>query len=201
MITTIAEHSVDLDLLPPVANILDAGCRGFEFTKCFRERGHNVLAIDIDGFDMQEMKGEEYDRVGISTVAGIATIDVNVDRQALCIKDKIAHADAKTFCLLREGEVQIVTLEDLQKRAGVDKFDLIKLDIEGEEFEILSRSQHPLAKQISVEFHAHTGKQSKGALDALLTHLSVFYTIHGAVWESRHGAGYNYWSVLLISKT
>ena len=31
MITEIAEHSVDLSLLPLKANILDIGCRGFLF--------------------------------------------------------------------------------------------------------------------------------------------------------------------------
>ena len=82
---------------------------------------------------------------------------------------------------------------------GVEKWDLIKMDIEGEEIKVLRSLQHPYCKQISVEFHAHCG-QTKQELDELLDWLSTWYDIHNRVWEERHGAGFNYWDVLLIAK-
>ena len=105
--------------------------------------------------------------------------------------------DPQARRLIEGGDTLVFTFEELEEDHG--KFDLVKLDVEGEEIKILKSNKHPMAKQLSVEFHAHLG-QTKEELDALLEYLSQFYTIH-AKWESRHGAGFNYWDTLLISKT
>lgn len=173
MIQVIAEHSVDMSLLPKQAVILDAGCRGFEFTDYFRYWGHEVLAVDID-----DLKGN-YLRCAVGHKIGKCAVNYTNDPQGTHIKD---------------GEdIEMVTIESL------GEFDLVKLDIEGEEYSILKQSKHPIAKQVSVEFHAHIN-QTKEQLDSLLNNLEQYYTIHNRVWESRHGAGYNYWDILLIAK-
>lgn len=182
MVQCIAEHSVDLSLLPEQAVILDAGCRGFEFTNYFRELGHNVLAIDIDTLE------GDYQRVGIGFSPGKACVTEDFDPQA------------RRLTQIKEGmqQVDVLTLQQLEDFYG--KFDLIKFDVEGEEQAILKTVTHPIARQVSVEFHAHCTLQTKESLDDLLGWLSQWYTIHNQVWESRHGAGFNYWDVLLISK-
>lgn len=193
-IEIIAEHSVCLELLLERANILDAGCRGFEFTNYFRERGHKVLAIDID----EELEGN-YVKCGIATFTGAACVKNNIDPQA-----KRIYGGIETNFLqphLRNGMIRVFTLKYLQANFCKDSiFDLIKLDIEGEEVDILKTAIHPIAKQISVEFHAHCTDQTKESLDALLIWLSQWYTIYNQFWESRHGAGFSYWDVLLIQK-
>jgi hypothetical protein len=95
----------------------------------------------------------------------------------------------------------MITVTDFSQRVGVHHWDLIKLDIEGEEYKILERATHPMATQVSVEFHEHTDKRiGRDKLDDLLNRLSQFYYINNRVWESRHGAGFNYWDILLTSK-
>lgn len=183
MITVIAEHSVDLDLLPPKAHILDAGCRGFEFGDELRRLGHIVYEVDCDVLDTKRV----YHRLAIAAENGTAAVVKTNDPQARHIKDGV--------------EIEKLTIGDFAKRQGVKQFDLVKLDIEGEEVDILLRAQHPIAKQVSVEFHAHCREdQTKTQLDMLLGHLMQWYKIHNQVWEPRHGVGHNYWDVLLIAK-
>lgn len=190
-ITVIAEHSVCLDLLPPKSRILDAGCRGFDFTDYFRDRGHIVCAIDIDDLGFGQTR---YLRAGLSTINGKAQVSGHKDPQARQIINPQRSGD---FVHLAEDEVYIFTFAQLKNGK---EFDLVKLDIEGEEVPILEQNHHPMAKQVSVEFHAHCTLYTRARLDALLDSLEQFYTIHNRVWESRHGAGFNYWDVLLIAK-
>lgn len=186
MITEIAEHSVDLDLLPKNARILDAGCRGFGFTDAMQKLDHIVYPVDCD--DLKTVRN--YHQLAIGGSNGTAGVVKTNDPQA-------RHITEGT-------DVEKITISSFAKRMGLKKFDLIKLDVEGEESRILWQAntwnEHPLAAQISVEFHAHCGYQTKTQLDDLLDWLDQWYTIHNRVWESRHGAGFNYWDILLIAK-
>lgn len=182
MIQEIHEHTVDLSLLPEKSNILDLGCRGFLFTNYFRDLGHNVVAVDIDDFPNQD-----YHKLAISDSDGFCDVVHTSDPQAKHITDG--------------GSLKKMTIDSFSKMVGVEKWDLIKIDIEGSEIGILKNSTHPLAKQVSVEFHAHcVPSQTKEELDNLLNYLSRFYDIHNREWKPMHGVGCNYWSVLLISK-
>ncbi len=192
MITTIHEHSVDLDLLPPNARILDAGCRDMGFTNALRAMGHHVCAIDIDYLP----EGTDYIRVGLGVVNGKGYISNDKDPQARRLISPREFGNASP--IVAQNECLVLTLDALEKGDG-GKFDLIKLDIEGMETDILEKAQHPIAKQVSVEFHAHLGETER-YLDLLLVMLSEFYTIHNAVWEKRHGCSENYWDILLIAK-
>jgi hypothetical protein len=183
MIEVVSEHSVDLSLLPDSATILDCGCRGFGFTNYFRSKGHRVLAIDIDKLD------GDYLRVGIGHANGKAAVSEHLDPQAR----KLTPYDPS------KESVDVYTLTNLERIYG-QKFDLIKLDVEGEEQSILRTASHPIAKQVSVEFHAHCTSETKETIDDLLSWLGRWYTIYNKVWESRHGAGFNYWDILLIAK-
>jgi FkbM family methyltransferase len=191
MITEIFEHSVDLSLLPEKANILDAGCRGFEFTRYFRERGHEVTALDIDYLPEKDY----YKRIGLSNINGKAYISNDKDEQA---RKLIGGKEfLKDSFVLAQNEVYTVTLDQLEKHLG--RFNLIKLDIEGKEYDVLKEAKHPIAKQVSVEFHAHCG-QTKEQIDELLDKINEWYDIHNRVWEERHGCSANYWDILLIAK-
>lgn len=179
MIKQIGEHSVDVSLLPEKqANILDLGCRGFEFKGYYLP--NNIYSVDID-----ELPQQHY-RLAISDKDGMTGINHTSDPQAKHITEG--------------SDIPMMTIATFSKMVGVKHWDLIKMDIEGEEYKVLKHAKHPLATQVSVEFHAHCGKQTKEQLDELLTYLSQFYTIHNQVWEPRHGCGPNFWDVLFIKK-
>ena len=181
MITTIFEHSVDLSLLPKRAFILDLGCRGFEFTDYFDRFGHIVYPIDIDILDRKD-----YYQFAISDKSGNCGIERSEDPQATKMK-------------LGTG-IEMHSIKSFSELVEVTEWDLIKMDIEGAEYDVLKNSKHPLAKMVSCEFHIHCGIQTKDMIDNLLIKLQEYYEVHNWVLEERHGAGFNYWDILLIRK-
>jgi len=179
---TIHEHTLNENILPENANILDLGCRDFRFTNTFRDMNYNVYPVDIDVFE-----GEDYWRIGISDSDGKCSVNYTNDPQGTSI---------------REGDdILMMTIETFSRHVGVDRWDLIKMDVEGSEMGILKSANHPISSQISVEFHAHSTSQTKEQIDECLDYLSQWYNIHNRKWEPNHGSGYNYWDVLLINKS
>jgi FkbM family methyltransferase len=179
----IYEHTVDLDLLDENSNILDLGCRGFLF-KDYIEQNKlgKVYSVDIDDFDRSD-----YYKIAISNEDGMCSVVHTHDPQAKHIKDG--------------NDLKKMTIDSFSKMVGVEKWDLIKIDIEGEEYKIIGGLNHPVAKQVSIEFHEHCDcKIGKEALDNLLNWIENYYDVYNKNWEERHGCTYNYWDILLISK-
>lgn len=183
MVTVVAEHSVDLDLLPEKANILDLGCRGMQFTDYFRALGHNVCAIDADYLERRD----EYMQFAVSDTVGRAGIKKSNDPQAT------------TIC---EGsEIMRVNLKFLLNATGIKQFDLIKIDVEGSEYEIIMSLTEPPAKSLSIEFHLHTGVYKESAIKEMEDKLLSFgyYPVKHDKYPA-HGCSPNYWDSLWILK-
>ena len=180
-IEVIAEHSVDLDLLPySGANILDCGCRGMLFTNEMRRRGHNVIALDCD-----DLGHNGYVRLAI----GDSVCRVGIKRS----KD----VQATAICV--GNEVDCTTIQQLCKDYKIDFFDVIKLDIEGLEFEVIMSMDRPYAKQISWEAHLHTGVYGEAEIlmmENKLLQLGYFPVQHDRTRQ--HGLSYNYWDSLWV---
>ena len=182
MIEVIAEHSVAIDLLPEKAKILDAGCRGMLFTNEMRRLGHNVLAIDID-----DLKRPDYYQIALGGKAGRVGIKRSADPQAtsVCEGDEVMCFDLELLC----------------KTSRCDFFDLIKLDIEGSEYEVIMSMDRPYCKQLSWEAHLHTGIYGPSGIIEMenkLLNLGYFPAKHDMTQQ--HGLGYNYWDSLFILK-
>lgn len=179
-ITQIHEHNVCLELLPDCAKILDIGARGFLFTNHFRKLGHDVIALDID-----DLEGGPYERIAITGKSGLVGVDRTVDPQAT----KICEGD----------EVKAYTLEDFSALAQTPFWDLIKIDVEGAEFEIIQSLKKAPSKQLSIEFHLHTGIYSRFDVDTMVAKLvRLGYKIVSHELTSQHGCGMNYWSSLFV---
>lgn len=181
-VVCIAEHTVDLDLLPKQANILDLGCRGFAFTRAMRELGHHVWPVDID--ELHE--DQAYYQIAITDFDGLCGIQRTNDKQATHIK-KIGDA------------VNAYRLSTFSEKAGVQMWDLIKMDIEGSEHEVIMDLKTAPAKQLSIEFHLHTGVYDRIKMEKMEQKLA-FMGYHAMSHEisSQHGAGYNYWDSLFV---
>ena len=182
-IGTVHEHSLNQSLIPLHGNILDLGCRDFIFTDFFRSQEYEVYPVDIGKFD------GKYYRYAISHESGLCYCQDERDPDAT----HITYEDTG-------DQVVMLTIPEFSEAVDVKKWDLIKMDIEGAEFEILRQGKHPMASQICVEFHAHCTNQTKASLDKLLDYLEEFYEIYGRDWKEEHSAGFNYWDVLLIAR-
>lgn len=180
---SIAEHLIDYVQLPAVAKVLDLGCRNMIFTNEMRRLGHIVFPVDID-----ELGHEDYYRVAISDFDGLCGLMKTDDAQGTRI-DK------------RGNGIDCYTLESFSKLREVDFWDLIKMDVEGSEFEIIMTLQKAPAKQLSIEFHLHTGIYHQHEVDLMVNKLKALgYQIASHEYTNEFGAGMNYWSSLFILK-
>lgn len=179
-IQTIAEHSVDLDLLPAKAKILDLGCLGFVFTDEMRRLGHDVLAVDIQKFDR-----DDYFQIAISDKVGRVGIKQTKDPQAATITEG--------------SEIMCMDLKMLMLTARVEFFDLIKMDIESSEYQVIMSLEKPPAKQLSIEFHLHTKVYGLAEMNHMYNKLeNLGYAAVSHKATSQHGCGLNYWDSLFI---
>lgn len=189
-IETIHEHSVDTSLLPDGANILDIGCRGFLFCGHFDDLGHNVVAVDAD--DGLQNRGK-YINCAISDFDGKVFLIRNSDAQATSISKKCPNEVATV--------IDCFKLETFSNGLSISFWDLIKIDVEGSEYEIIMSLEKAPAKQLSIEFHLHTGIygfEEITMMENKLLALGYFPVKHDI--SEQHGAGKNYWDSLWILK-
>lgn len=183
MIEVIAEHLIETSLLPEKAVIADLGCRNFLFTNEMRRKGYIVYAVDVD-----QIEGGEYMRAAISDFDGMCGFTQEADKQATKI-DKLGTG------------IDCYTIETLMRVLNISFFDLVKYDIEGAEFESIMTLTKPIAKQLSIEFHLHTGVYTMHEVELMVDKLKgLGYEIASHEYTSQHGAGHNFWSSLFILK-
>jgi hypothetical protein len=182
--TEVYEHTVDLALLPDNSKILDHGCRGFQFTNYMRslDLGYKVYPVDID-----KLEGQAYHQCAITNFNGRCGVLRGSDPQGTRIK--------------QGDEINAYTLTRFSELLDVDWWDLVKMDVEGAEMEIILSLEEPIATQISVEFHLHTGIYTQKEMievEGKLRTLGYEFAQHELT--EQHGAGYNYWNSLFILK-
>lgn len=189
---TIAGHTFDEKLLSDGV-IIDIGCRGFEFADYFTE--NFVFCIDPDpkvfeGRQFHFMKRNL--NLAISNKSGESAFYENGEATVL----KELDPDQNHPFI----PCETITMGLLHRFTG-DNIDILKLDCEGAEYMILDESFKPIPKQISVEFHHHTVPELHNEkIQGILNRLAIHYNAVNLVWDSQHGAGFNYWDVLFIRK-
>lgn len=187
-IKQIAEHSVDVDLLTG-GICIDVGCRGFQFSEAMRDLGCEVVAIDIENLDAP--RGIFFLKYALSDRDGalLHYKDTN-DQQAKHISDTgipICSHDLNWF------------YEHTAKRKIVD---VLKLDIEGSEYLVLSDPKFlPIPRQISVEFHEHCHKDLHDKyFNTCMENLLKYYEPVQHERYAAHGAGMNWWNSLFVRR-
>lgn len=199
-IQTIAEHSIDFDLLPKNGNILDLGCRDFLFAKELTRLGHDVFTVDPDSAVLgdhivaytcyPQMIYKHY-MAAISNENGLCGIKRTNDPQATTI--------IKQQTPLAKFNIPMYTIASFSKKLGIDFWDVIKLDIEGQEFEVIMSMKKPYARQLSIEMHLHTsiyGEAEVLMMENKLLELGYYPVKHDRTRQ--HGLSYNYWDSLWI---
>ena len=136
---------------------IDAGCRGFDFTRFCLNRGP-VYSLDIEKFEVPPMVGQMSHKV-IFKQAALTYYSGHVDAYFFGngtgnfirpVNEAPGNTEDRP-CEMRT--VPAITLDDIYKEIGTD-IDLLKLDIEGSEYEVMMKME-PIPKQVSVETHEH----------------------------------------------
>lgn len=199
MIKCIAEHSVDLSLLTRDSKVLDLGCRAFSFANAMLEYVDTVYCVDADSSV-------------VSTDERIEVMNVAVTSEPReCAVEFIKYGNG-TGNYVNRGEqlpsvctkalVLSYTIEQISWLFQVPFWSLIKIDIEGMEYEILMNMKEPIATMLTFELHEHTQKK-KGMeyINKMFLNLSQWYTFAHIDYSKKHGLCENYWDVLLTLKT
>lgn len=189
-IQCIAEHSIDIDLLSG-GICIDAGCRGFQFSEAMRDLGLKVVAFDLE--DMRAPEGVQFIKCGISREVKQGYYVDMKDKQAKYLSDNGIPVAVTTLQIVYD------TLNTVEPSASTD---ILKLDIEGSEYLVLSDPNfQPVPKQISVEFHMHAHRQLHDQYyDKCMENLLKWYEPVKHELTQAHGAGLNYWDSLFIRR-
>jgi FkbM family methyltransferase len=178
---TIDDHTFDNRLLLGGGWVIDAGCRGFNFTNHCLETG-NVYALDIEDFSescdvspvRKNFKQFKFKQAALTHFTGQTECYMFGNGTGNFIKGVNQEPGNSEDRPVKTITVPAITLQDIYKEIGTD-IDLLKLDIEGAEYEILENLE-PIPKQISVEFHQHVHDHlHRQYIDKVLEHLCKSY--------------------------
>jgi len=192
----IHEHSVRTDLLSKLP-VLDAGCLGFGFGFELAKRGHPVVFLDpapdieppVNTFDLPLWASFSRTALVGRGYPPRMRLRMTHDRQAR----HLTHASY-------EGDplVDTITLPALMASLHIEQWDVLKLDIEGAEYDVLMAIDGPIARQISVEFHEHCFPRGDAAIARVVEHLGQWYVPVRHEKDKRHCLPENWWDSLFV---
>lgn len=190
-LSTIHEHTIDLDLLTGGV-VIDAGCRGFQFSEALRDFGCKVKAFDVERLEVPT--GIEFQDVAIGdTYADVYFVSPNDKNATFIVPEQHGnHHKAKP--------VRMIDLNDYMEVIH-GNIDVLKLDIEGYEYFILDKLK-PIPRQLSIEFHEHCFPGLHGAaFESCMGNILKYYYPVQHERYSAHGSGFNYWDSLFVKKS
>lgn len=198
----IAEHTIAC--LPKSSGmVLDVGCRHFDFSKAMLDKGYSVVSIEAD----DEVIPPEYENLRFGNYAVVATSQNNLLQTLVKFGNGTAnHLSTVVGENPRDSALNQVlglSITEISHLFKVVCWDTVKLDCEGAEYGILLEWPGPIAKQITVEFHEHTGANVFGpsVYDKIFEHLSQWYTVVQHESSVRHCLSTpNYWDTLFVIK-
>lgn len=197
-VLVVDNHSFREDLLTK-GFVLDAGARGFVFSKWFAERGHKVYALDPSPDIESVPDGITHVSKALVSKAGympMMSLEMGSDPNAWHVKCDGTFDSFPVHCVTLQGLV-----EGSLGPSCWFQWDLIKLNIEGSEYGILDEIDGPISRQIVFSFHEHTDRaRGREECDRIINKLRQWYDISNQVWEKRYGCRENYWDVLAIQK-
>lgn len=212
MIKRFYEHSFELDLIVPGGWGIDFGCGAdFLISKTMSELGLNVISVDPNPSitEVPNIKNMQYERVALVTDPNIKSLDFNIynDNDAATLLTPIKDV---SFVKKKETiSVNAMTIDQIMKKYNINQFEILKLDIEGAEYDFLMTIDFPIAKQISVEFHDFRSlnpeyPNNEIYYNKLFNKLLKYYKIAKHKIEQHPGLpgpqGYNYWDSLFVLK-
>ena len=146
----IEEHTIEETIINKNGWVLDLGCINFKFSLEMKKYCDNIICVDPNPNII-----DVPDEIFFEKAAIVAneTSEVNY-----YIYDDIHGCSLlnpkQDWCNLVDNvKIPALTIESLMNKYGIKKFELIKFDIEGSEYDLLNKIDWAITKQISVEFH------------------------------------------------
>jgi FkbM family methyltransferase len=204
---TIKEHTIEESIIDKNGWVLDLVCVNFQFSLEIKKYCNNVICVDPNPNITQVPEGLIHENAAL-------THDETLTEQTYFLYDDTNGNSllnpSNDICNLHgQKKVNLTTIKKLMLKYNIDKFELIKFDIEGSEYKILEELDWGVSKQFSVEFHDFRGmnpyypnneffysnlfEKIKNNFD-IITHVNTHHP--GFPW----GEGFNYWDSLFVEK-
>ncbi len=147
-------HTIFADKFNSETIVVDGGAHLGEFSESLRRKyGCKTYLVEANGELANKLKNDGVSNIhyaALSAQDGTVSFITRANPEAGGI---FASEDDNS---LERVEVEAISLPTLLKRNGLEHIDLLKLDIEGAEFDLLKETSADLLKnigQITVEFH------------------------------------------------
>jgi len=162
-IKKLSDHSVDIDLLDENSVVFDLGGYKGDFTKELLNIVNCYVYIYEPNYrltSIKELFGNKnkvsINYKGISSVEGVKDLYIGMKSGPGWIKQTGSSYDS-THKDVRHKKIktELTTLEYEMKKYNIKEIDLIKINIEGEERNVVPILPFNKIKQISISFHEH----------------------------------------------
>lgn len=200
----IAEHTIEETLINKDGWVLDLGCVNFSFSKEVKKYCNNVLCLDPNPTIREVPEGVIFENAAIIT-GDESEIEFYIYNDVQTFS--LLNPKQDLFQLVNKIKVPSVNIKSLMEKYGIEKFELIKVDIEGGEYELLKSWDWSISKQFSVEFHdfrfmnPHYPNNEKYYQELFSDKLSNFKIVTHEITDHPGfplGYGRNYWDSLFI---
>ena len=139
--------------------ILDLGCSGWDWSRFFFG---NKPVIGLDPQEETEPQGSKL----IKAIAGPTDGEITLHGSGDAASVPLASAG-------RPRKVQMVSFESLiQKYSPIS---ILKMNIEGMEYDLLKDLNHPIADQMVIAFHDRRGQLPSNLTDEIIKKLGQWY--------------------------
>lgn len=211
MITCICEHSINLSLLKKGGWVIDFGSGvDFGFSKMMVQYGMKVLAVDPNPLIKEVPKDNNlyFENKALVVDDDISEIEFKIYSDTDAFSSLQTDNDVSFVSVKGSIVVKTITLKSLMNKYNIEEIEVIKLDIEGGEYNFLMNIDRPISKQISIEYHDFRGMNpyfpNNFKFHKLIKEKLHFYDFVKYDIEQHKGIGgkqgLNYWDCLLVKK-
>lgn len=163
-------HTYESSIINKTGWVLDLGCNDFIVTKHFLDLGLKVISLDpikeinIPSELLKDPNFYFLNKACVGTKTdsimlyyeyqawGANSLYNTPEKLHKMIDGKSIHGHGNNP-LKNKYYVELTTIKQLMEEFEISQFELIKMDVEGAEYDILENLPENCSKQISVEFH------------------------------------------------
>lgn len=206
------EHSFDIDMINRGGWGIDFGCgNDFFITKTMLKFGLKVIAVDPNPtiVNPPNLPNLYFENKALVCDPEVKSLSFNIYNDADAATAFVPKNDVSFVQRKDVITVNTTTIDSLMKKYDIEQFEILKLDIEGGEYDFLMTIDKPLARQLSIEFHDFRGlnpyyPNNEEYYKRLIDKLSIWYNVAKHKLEKHPGLNgpqsYNYWDSLFVLK-